>query len=109
MIMYADKTERFTTILFNSGHNPKLPTEQIMFHTADGGLYYGTGAMYNPENAKITYGNGRFGITFGHFNNFGNGGEKMNYHQGDMIFSLDSNGDNGLIRDGFSSTHPISH
>ena len=104
---YADKTERFTTILFNSGHNPKLPTEQIMFHTADGGLYYGTGAMYNPENAKITYGNGRFGITFGHFNNFGNGGEKMNYHQGDMIFSLDSNGDNGLIRDGFSSTHSL--
>ena len=104
---YADKTERFTTILFNSGHNPKLPTEQIMFHTADGGLYYGTGAMYNPENAKITYGNGRFGITFGHFNNFGNGGEKMNFHQGDMIFSLDSNGDNGLIRDGFSSTHSL--
>ena len=104
---YADKTERFTTIVFNSGHNPKLPTEQIMFHTADGGLYYGTGAMYNPENAKITYGNGRFGITFGHFNNFGNGGEKMNYHQGDMIFSLDSNGDNGLIRDGFSSTHSL--
>ena len=104
---YADKTERFTTIVFNSGHNPKLPTEQIMFHTADGGLYYGTGAMYNPENAKITYGNGRFGITFGHFNNFGNGGEKMNFHQGDMIFSLDSNGDNGLIRDGFSSTHSL--
>ena len=104
---YADKTERFTTILFNSGHNPKLPTEQIMFHTDKGGLYYGTGAMYNPENAKITYGNGRFGITFGHFNNFGNGGEKMNFHQGDMIFSVDSNGDNGLILDGFSSTHSL--
>ena len=104
---FADNKERFTTILFNSGHNIKLATEQIMFHTQKGGLYYGMGAMYNPENGKITYGNGRFGITFGHFNNFGNGAEKMEYHQGDTIFSLDSNGENALIHDGFSSSHSL--
>lgn len=104
---FEDGQLRFTTLIFNNGRNPELPKNQILFTTADGGTYYGMVNMYAPENGKILFSGGVFGVTFAHYNEFNTGQETHNFHTGDTFITLDENGQNEKIGYSWSSSHSL--
>lgn len=90
---YSDFTPRFYKVIFNNGNAPSILKEQIAFYLSENSeLAYGLDAMYEAENAKMVYANGRFGIVFTHYNNFDEG-NSQNGHTGETFILLDENGD----------------
>lgn len=104
---YADATERFTRVIFNNGDWPQLPREQILFTTKEANANYGMQSMFRPASGKVLYGNGEFGIFFGHYNEFGSGNDKTEFHEGDSFITFDANGDDQKIGLSWSASHSL--
>ena len=104
---FASGAIRFTKIIFDNGSGSKLPKNQIVFTDGSGGAYFGMFNMYAPENGKILFSGGVFGITFAHYNEFNSGQEKSNAHTGDSFITLDENGENEKIAYSWASSHSL--
>lgn len=84
---------KFNRTVMNNGDNPVERKEQITFYSSANNTQFGMEAMHEPENGKLSYGNGRLSLVFAHYNNFGAYSSSRNDHTGDTLLTFDDNGD----------------
>jgi len=75
-------------IIMNNGITPSQITQQTTFYDNNGKVLGGLNAMFAASSGKLSYGRGRYGLIFAHYNAFGTPSARDD-HQGDTFYSFD--------------------
>jgi hypothetical protein len=107
----SDYSNRFTRTLMNNGQTPSSVTNnanEVSFYSSNGVRVPGTEVMFAANNGKLSYGRGRIGLIFAHYNYFGltSVGTRID-HTGDTYYSFDSNGQNERYAWGWLTSHSL--
>ena len=101
---YSDGQLRFSRVIYD---NNLMQKDQIIFTSNTGSFHFGLENMWEAENGKVTYGNGLFGVSFAHYNDFNYGNGNRNGHTGDTFILFDQNGDNEKIAWNWEASHSL--
>jgi hypothetical protein len=99
-------TQKYRVTIMNNGITPTAITQQLSFYDKTGNIFSGMEAMFAASSGKLSYGRGRVGLLFSHYNAFGTP-VLRNDHQGDTFYTFDRKGGNETMAWNWKTSHSL--
>ena len=93
-------------IIMNNGDTPISITNQTTFYDNSGNVLSGMNAMFSASSGKVTYGRGRYGLLFSHYNAFGTASVRDD-HQGDTFYNVNTQTSNTTYAWSWLTSHSL--